>query len=93
MSHHNPPPNEVERGHMLDACQLENDMISALISNTDRIQMLFPTITAKRSQMRRSVGHIRTMWFKSYWEFNERFRLLAYWQKAAEGRTFMDNNY
>ena len=93
MGHHNLVPNGRERLEMLDACKDEHDLIQDLMDNTDRIQRLFPTVTAKRSQMKRSVGHIRHMWFQMYWEMSERMQLLAYLQKSNQGRAFMNDNY
>ena len=93
MSHHNPPPLQEDRDRMLDACEADAAIITSLMNNTDEAQRRYPTVPLKRSQMKRSVGHIRTKWFETYWEYNERFRLLSYWQTANQGKAFMDSNY
>lgn len=93
MSHHFNPPNEFMREEQLESCKQERDLINDIMNNTQRVQKIYPTIPERRSQLRRSIGHIGTMWTRQYWEVSERFQLLSYYQTATTAKTWMDNNY
>ena len=93
MSHHFNPPNESMRGDQLEICKQERDLMNDIMNETQRVKRIYPTISERRSQLRRSIGHIRTMWERQYWEFGERFQLLSYYQTAVAAQTWMDENY
>ena len=68
MTHHFNPPNEFMREEQLESCKQERDLINDIMNNTQRVQKIYPTIPERRSQLRRSIAHIGTMWTRQYWE-------------------------